>query len=337
MKNNAVPLSYSSPPPSLATAENSAAALRGGSSQPTDNTNTENSIEATYISLIQQYLSLFQNDNATFLAERFVAFHSTPYSNYLLAMCYYRSNKVQYAKRVLTNHWNQKKTKKFLRFTTSSSSSSAVSAAAEAAAVQEVVMEDNIIYLLAKCNVDLEKWKDAEDLLLKNARMKYVQYKKMYKEEKNKEEKLMNVGRGGEEGTNRGGNETMEKMATSVEEYLIQLVSMNNRNSSTTAAVAPGNDKDVEHQEKIHEEKKKTNPSIMETILIRLGMHDTIADLPISNGAAGLHLLGTICHRTMRKDKAAIYYKLALKVRAVITIIIIIIVDVHNNIITLGN
>ena len=35
---------------------------------------------------------------------------------------------------------------------------------------------------------------------------------------------------------------------------------------------------------------------------------------PIPNGASGLHLLGVVFQRTMRKEKAAIYYQMSLKV-----------------------
>ena len=43
------------------------------------------------------------------------------------------------------------------------------------------ITEENKIYLLAKCCIDLELWKEAEDALLKTVPMDYVQYKKKHK------------------------------------------------------------------------------------------------------------------------------------------------------------
>ena len=54
-------------------------------------------IEATYTSLIQQYLSLLCFENASFLAERMVAHCSTKHSIYLLATCYHRMGQVKRA------------------------------------------------------------------------------------------------------------------------------------------------------------------------------------------------------------------------------------------------
>ena len=54
-------------------------------------------------------------------------------------------------------------------------------------AIENLVICESIVYLLAKCNIELELWKDVEDILLKNARMRYMQYKKKYKEGKAKE------------------------------------------------------------------------------------------------------------------------------------------------------
>ena len=237
-----------------------------GNTNNTNNANTNN-IESTYISLIEQYLTLFHYDNAIFIAERLVSFHSTPYSNYLLAMCYYRANKIQYARRILTT-WNQKNnTIISTKYNSNKHDNNHNN--------NNDLLNGQIAYLLAKCNVDMESWRDAEDILLKDARMKYIYYKKHYKEEeKNHRATTSNSGGGGED------NGKLPPMANSLEEYLKTLVS----NMS--------HDKHHKNQLDNHHHHH----------------------LPIPNGAAGLYLLGYICQRTMRKDKAAIYYQLSLKV-----------------------
>jgi hypothetical protein len=44
------------------------------------------------------------------------------------------------------------------------------------------------------------------------------------------------------------------------------------------------------------------------------------SSIPIPNGAVGLKLLGDVCRRTLRIQKAALYYKLSLKVCSYIII-----------------
>ena len=301
-------------------------------------------IESTYTSLIQQYLSLLQYENAIFLAERFVAYNSTPYSNYLLAMCYYKHHKVQHAKRILLNR-NQKNVdvgggrrggRNGIASSSNSNSNSNSNSSAGAgnggkatnhnqyfysssrqkqlhfenecnmamdndynsdqnqtnnnnnnnSTTSSSVVDDNIIYLLAKCNVDLELWKEAEDTLLKNARTQYQNYKKKVKEHRNKEKKKDATTPTTTATSNNAASKVHEAivMANTLEEYLFELVSRKNSNS------------------------KVNEPAISSSLF-----HDGTC-LPIPNGAAGLHLLGIVCQRTMRKDKASLYYTLALKV-----------------------
>ena len=306
-------------------------------------------------------------------------------------MCYFRSNKVQYAKRILSN-WNQKNSNS----TTSSNSSVGAGSATTSAfgfggsgsmyghnrynsryghgsvgvggnnmnntlngninshhygieshhinnnhnnhntnnAIENLVICESIVYLLAKCNIELELWKDVEDILLKNARMRYMQYKKKYKEGKAKEKNNAanttaantttgvdsnGIGSGVSVGGNGTSNSTIggrkkngingtttsstetptaattttakPAMANTLEEYLTQLVSEIGKDSSTN----------------FNPQKGDNHPNIT-------NMSNSSDGFPIPNGAAGLHLLGVVFQRTMRKEKAAIYYQMALKV-----------------------
>jgi tetratricopeptide (TPR) repeat protein len=106
---------------------------------------TVKNMEATYTSLIQQYLQVMCLDNATFLAERMVATCSkTTNALYLLALCHYRSNRPQRAQSVLDECKRHN------------------------AATR---------YLLAKCCFDLEQYGRAEEALLQQARSDYREYK----------------------------------------------------------------------------------------------------------------------------------------------------------------
>jgi Anaphase-promoting complex, cyclosome, subunit 3 len=95
------------------------------------------SMEETYTSLIQQYLSVFCVDNATFFAERLVATSRTNHSLYLLALCYYRDQRPQRAIVIL-----------------------------EQAKSPSTPMQ----FLLAKCHYDLEAYGPAEEAMLRQCR-----------------------------------------------------------------------------------------------------------------------------------------------------------------------
>ena len=95
--------------------------------------------EQTYTALIQQYLGLFLNDNATFLAERMVA--TCPQSKealHLLGVCYYRQGKPQRARAVLNDSPGKQS-----------------------------------MYLLAKCHYELEEYGLAEEVLLRQSRAEF--------------------------------------------------------------------------------------------------------------------------------------------------------------------
>ena len=113
----------------------------GNAQKSLDNDMTH--VEATYSSLIQQYLSVFCFDNATFLAERLVATSKTNHSYYLLALCHYRANSPQRARSVLQ----------------------------EAKDEPTPAMQ----YLLAKCCADMNDYGRAEEALLHGVRVKFRQ------------------------------------------------------------------------------------------------------------------------------------------------------------------
>jgi tetratricopeptide (TPR) repeat protein len=109
------------------------------------NSNQDNGSLTTYLSLIQQHLSVFMVDNAIFLAERCVAqYHNSQEALYLLALCHYRANAPARAQQVLLGR----------------------QAATPNAAQQ---------YLLAICAFDLKDYARAEEALLKQARVTYKQ------------------------------------------------------------------------------------------------------------------------------------------------------------------
>jgi anaphase-promoting complex subunit 3 len=159
----------------------------------------QESLEATYTSLIQEYLQVMCLDNATFLAERMVATSKTTNALYLLAVCHYRNQSPQRALMVLED----------------------VKEAGNAATQ----------YLTAKCCFDLEQYGRAEEALLQQARSDYKEYKAA---------------------------------------------------SSTSATM---------------------DDWLMET-----------SPCPVPNGAAGLYLLGNICRRSSRKQRAVQYYRMSLQV-----------------------
>ena len=99
-------------------------------------------VEATYSSLIQQYLSVFCVDNATFLAERLVATCKTNHAYYLLALCHYRAGSPQRARCVLQ---------------------------------QGKEPTPAMQYLLAKCCTDMKEYGPAEEALLHDCRAKFRQ------------------------------------------------------------------------------------------------------------------------------------------------------------------
>lgn len=125
-------------------------------------------MEATYTSLIQQYLSLLCFENATFLAERMVAQCPTKHSFYLLATCYHRMGQVKRAYSILVNqgHYNihagNNRKDRFPSQEKSNDPSNKSSVAAR--------------FLLAKCCLDLGYLEEAEDCLLPRAKERFGKF-----------------------------------------------------------------------------------------------------------------------------------------------------------------
>jgi anaphase-promoting complex subunit 3 len=118
-------------------------------------------------------------------------------------------------------------------------------------------MADCIMYLLAKCCIDLNQFHEAEEYLLQQAKLDYSLYKKTQKRENSNGNANANG--------NSGPNPESERIAVkSFEEWLGHLSPVNHPN-------------------------------------------------PVPNGAAGFHLLGIICQRTMRPKKGKVYHELALR------------------------
>ena len=115
------------------------------------------SLEATYTSLIQEYLQVMCLDNATFLAERMVATCQTTNAYYLLGVCHYRSGAPQRALSVLANNIHQ-----------SSGGGGGGGTKYHHSATA---------YLMAKCCFDLQQYGRAEEALLEAARADYKEYK----------------------------------------------------------------------------------------------------------------------------------------------------------------
>lgn len=199
-------------------------------------------VEQTLTSLIQQYLSLLLPSNATFLAERLVAYNPSPHSHYMLAMCHYRSGSPKRAHSTLLN------------------------------VPVDNEMGDSILHLSAQCCVDLGLWSEAEDYLLRNARIEYAQFKKDVKDDEDCKHKTM-------------------------EEWFCQLV----------------DDVEMKYKRDDGEEQKEKEESENENGTFAL-VHAMVSSIPIPNGAIGLKLLGDVCRRTLRNQKASFYYKLSLKV-----------------------
>ncbi len=110
----------------------------------TDGIDSAKNLEATYTSLIQEYLQVMCLDNATFLAERMVASCQTTNAYYLLAVCHFRARSPQRALTVLEN----------IKVKTPASA-----------------------YLVAKCCYEVHQYSRAEEALLEVARADFGEYK----------------------------------------------------------------------------------------------------------------------------------------------------------------
>lgn len=233
-------------------------------------------VEVTYTALIQQYLSLLCHDNASFVAERMVAYRPTQQSIYLLAMSYYRGGSPKKARSVLVQYrelWSthidsstirkkEEKKKKIAKKINKNKYKNNI----ENEDQKEANLEDNnndetsslddndqqeeeelsknrlknaMSFLLAKSCMDLQYYAEAEDVLLRESRARFIEHVQAEKADKSKK----------------------------------------NLNKKTVF------DKWV----------LNTSPC------------------PVPNGAAGLNILGTVCRKTQRRKRAVEYYRMSLQ------------------------
>jgi hypothetical protein len=118
----------------------------------------------TYVSLIQQYLSVFQIDNALWLAERCIADYPLCYDAiYLQALCYYRMGKIKNARACL----NQR------QYTTTGNENVARSGSNSVSSHSSTL--SSMLYLSAQCSFELGDYICAETTLLQSTRTMYKQ------------------------------------------------------------------------------------------------------------------------------------------------------------------
>jgi len=136
------------------------------------------SVETNYISLIQQYLSLFLVENATFLAERMVAYRPSMQAVYLLGICYYRSGSPQRTRSILLHE-----SKEAFAFISNPSSTTSVNKIDDKSnnnnhrhleSTQQEVLCNSILYHLATCCYDLGFFIEAEDHLLRGCMQRFA-------------------------------------------------------------------------------------------------------------------------------------------------------------------
>lgn len=110
----------------------------------------------TYLSLIQQYLTMFQVDNATWLAERCVAeYPKCQEAVYLHALCYYRAGKAKTARHILERN------------------STVLPSSAQDADNRTNKTFSSMQYLSAQCSYELGEYSRGETALLKETRRAY--------------------------------------------------------------------------------------------------------------------------------------------------------------------
>ena len=102
---------------------------------------------ATYLSLIQQYLTVFQIDNALWFAERCVAeYPRSQEAAYLQALCYYRTGKCKEARACID---------------------------------RQSSLTSSMQFLSAQCSYDLGDYSRGETVLSQEARAAYKQAREM--------------------------------------------------------------------------------------------------------------------------------------------------------------
>lgn len=131
----------------------------GNQSSATDN------IDAcqVYLSLIQQYLSVFQVENALWLAERCLADHPHCYEAvYMQALCFYRMGKIKNCHACLNRHqYNMNSYNSPTTIYVSNACSQTTS--------------NSMLFLSALCSMELGDYSTAETTLLQGTRIAYRQ------------------------------------------------------------------------------------------------------------------------------------------------------------------
>ena len=131
-------------------------------SNSNNNNNNNNSSCSTYLSLIQQYLAVFQLDNAVWMAERCVAeYPNCEEAVYLQALCYYRSGKPKNARHCLRQQMRSQHASTITSTTTTTTTSSSSTTA--------------MLFLMAQCSLELGDYGPAETYLMNDATASYRQ------------------------------------------------------------------------------------------------------------------------------------------------------------------
>ena len=155
------------------TAQGSSPEAEDGLRKPRDSNGNDAGMENTggaqaYLSLIQQYLSVFMLDNATFLAERCVAeFPDCCQAVYLQALCQYRAGNFKASRHILEMH----------RLPTPppapQQENNNINENLSPMAVIDLSTRCNMQYLKAQCSYELKEYSIAEDALLREPRAAY--------------------------------------------------------------------------------------------------------------------------------------------------------------------
>jgi Anaphase-promoting complex, cyclosome, subunit 3 len=134
----------------------------GMDGNPSSATNNMDSC-LVYLSLIQQYLSVFQVENALWLAERCLADYPHCYEAvYMQALCYYRMGKIKNCHACLNRH--QYNVNNYNSPTTTSISNTC-----------SQTTSNSMLFLSALCSMELGDCSTAETTLLQGTRIAYKQ------------------------------------------------------------------------------------------------------------------------------------------------------------------
>jgi tetratricopeptide (TPR) repeat protein len=131
-----------------------------------------------YLSLIQQYIGVFQIDNALFLSERCIADYPNCYEAiYLKALCYYRMNKIKNALACLNSKQIdlQQSDNHFTKTTSNTIGTATTMNSGNTNTNSSYSIGSSMLYLSAQCSYELGEYSNAETTLLRNTRILYQQ------------------------------------------------------------------------------------------------------------------------------------------------------------------